>query len=65
MIKFFRKTIFLDTFINEGNDGVLYFLKKTRGNSLFCHIEKVVFIESKKISLATRLATPPSSFSVS
>ena len=58
----FLKTILLDTFISEENNGVLYFFKKTRENLLFCHTNKVLFIESKKISLATRLATFPSFF---
>ena len=44
----FLKIIFLDTFISEENNGVLYFFKKTRENLLFCHTNKVVFIKSKK-----------------
>ena len=60
--------MFLDTFISEANDGVLYFFNKktkNRENLLFSHTKKVVFIESKKISLTTHLATFPSSFFLS
>ena len=49
--------MFLDTFISEENNDVLYFFIKNREKLLFCHTNKVVFIESKKISLATGLAT--------
>ena len=57
--------MFLDTVSSEENDSVLYFIKKIREKLLFCHRNKVVFVESKKMPLATRLAIFPSSFSVS
>ena len=59
--KFFKflKTIFLGTFISEENDGVLYFLKKTKENFLFCHTNKVIFIESKKNIPSNALSNIP------
>ena len=63
--------MFLDTFISEENDSVLYFFKKKLEKIFYFAIQnknsifiKVQFTKSEKTSLATHLATFPSSFSV-